>query len=115
MDQQKVGKFLKSLRSEKQITQTELAEILGVSNRSISRWENRVTMPDFDLVIELAKYYDVEIGEILEGNRKEKSDEIKINNEDSVKENKDMDKETEKVMLQIADYNNLEKEFFSKK
>lgn len=43
----------------------ELAEILGVSNRSISRWENGTTMPDFDLLIELARYYDVEVGEIL--------------------------------------------------
>lgn len=38
------------LRSQKAITQAELAERLGVSNRSISRWENGTTMPDFDLV-----------------------------------------------------------------
>ncbi len=66
MDQQKVGRFLKILRSEQDLTQAELAERLGVSNRSISRWENGVTMPDFDLLIELAKYYDVENGEIVE-------------------------------------------------
>ena len=40
MDQQKTGQFLKMLRSQKSITQAELAEVLGVSNRSISRWEN---------------------------------------------------------------------------
>lgn len=38
MDQQKTGQFLKMLRSQKSITQAELAEVLGVSNRSISRW-----------------------------------------------------------------------------
>lgn len=43
MDQTKVGLFLKELRSEKSITQAELAELLGVSNRSISRWENGVS------------------------------------------------------------------------
>ncbi len=98
MNQQKVGQFLKSLRSEKSITQAELAEMLGVSNRSISRWENGTTMPDFDLVIELAKYYEVEVGEILDGERKDH-----------------MDSKTEETMLKIADYNNVEREFFSKR
>lgn len=100
MDQQKVGQFLKELRNEKSVTQAELAEVLGISNRSISRWENGVTMPDFDLLIEMAKYYDVEVGEILEGKRKEDSG---------------MNKGTEKLMLQIADYNNVERKFFSKR
>lgn len=54
MDQQKTGLFLKKLRHEKSVTQMELAERLGVSNRSVSRWENGTTMPDFDLLIELA-------------------------------------------------------------
>ena len=99
MDQQKVGQFLKELRNEKSVTQAELAEMLGVSNRSISRWENGTTMPDFDLLIELAKYYDVEVGEILDGERKEEN----------------MDTKTEKLMLEIADYNNVERKFFSKR
>lgn len=98
MDQQKTGQFLKMLRSQKSITQAELAEVLGVSNRSISRWENGTTMPDFDLVIELAKYYEVEVGEILDGERKDK-----------------VDSKTEETMLKIADYNNVEREFFSKR
>ncbi|MDE6312116.1 MAG: helix-turn-helix domain-containing protein [Lachnospiraceae bacterium] len=99
MNQQKIGQFLKKLRNEKSVTQAELAEVLGVSNRSISRWENGTTMPDFDLLIELAKYYDVEVGEILDGERKEDN----------------MDIKTEKLMLKIADYNNVEKDFFSKR
>lgn len=98
MNQQKVGQFLKTLRSQKSVTQAELAEILGVSNRSISRWENGTTMPDFDLLIELAKYYEVEVREILDGERKD-----------------NMDSKTEETMLKIADYNNVEREFFSKK
>ena len=70
MNQQKVGRFLKELRGEKAITQEQLAEMLGVSNRSISRWENGATMPDFDLLIQIAKYFEVEIEEILDGERK---------------------------------------------
>lgn len=99
MNQQKVGQFLKKLRKEKSITQEQLAEILGVSNRSISRWENGTTMPDFDLLIQMAKFYDVEIGEILDGERKAEN----------------MDAKTEELMLKIADYNNVERNFFSKR
>ena len=99
MDQQKVGRFLKELRNEKKLTQAELAEMLGVTNRSISRWENGVTMPDLDLLMELAKYYDVEIMEILEGERK----------------NSSTDKQTEELLLKVADYNNEEKNFFTKR
>lgn len=99
MDQQKTGRFLKELRSERSVTQRELAERLGVSDRSISRWENGTTMPDFDLLIELAKYYEVEVGEILDGERRSSS----------------MDAKTEELMLKIADYNNVERNFFSKK
>lgn len=99
MNQQKVGQFLKTLRNEKSFTQAELAEVLGVSNRSISRWENGITMPDFDLLIELAKYYEVEVGEILDGERKDKK----------------MDNQTEELLLKVADYNNVERDFFSKR
>ncbi len=72
MDQQKTGLFLKKLRHEKSVTQMELAERLGVSNRSVSRWENGTTMPDFDLLIEHAQYYDVEVEELLDGERRTK-------------------------------------------
>ncbi len=99
MDQQKVGRFLKKLRNEKTITQEQFAEMLGVSNRSVSRWENGTTMPDLDLLIQIAKYFDVEIEEILDGERKTEN----------------MDKQTEETLLKVADYQNVEKEFFSKK
>ena len=46
MDQQKIGTFLKQLRQERQLTQESLAEIMCVTNRSVSRWENGVNLPD---------------------------------------------------------------------
>lgn len=98
MNQKKVGHFLKELRNEKKFIQEELAEKLGVSNQSISRWENGVTMPDFDLIIELAKYYDIEIKEILDGERSDS-----------------MNRQDEELMLKIADYNNNERDSFSKR
>ena len=67
MDQQKIGISLKQLRVKKHVTQQQLAEILGVSNRTVSRWETGRNMPDFDLLLELAKYYDVGVDAILNG------------------------------------------------
>ncbi len=99
MDQKKIGAFLKELRGEKHLTQKQLAEILGVTNRSISRWENGVNMPDFDLVIEIAKYYDISIEEILDGERK----------------NEMIDKESEQMLLKVADYESNEKQHFSRR
>ena len=54
MDQQKIGRFLRELRNEQGLTQAQVAERLNVSNRSVSRWENGTTMPDFDLLMQLS-------------------------------------------------------------
>ena len=70
MDQQKIGTFLKQLRQERQLTQENLAEIMCVTNRSVSRWENGVNLPDLPTLIQLADFYGVELREILNGERK---------------------------------------------
>lgn len=94
MDQKKIGGFLKELRRDKGITQEQFAEKLGVSGRTISRWETGSNMPDVDILIQIADYYEVEIREILDGERK------------SEKMNKDL----EETVLKVADYSNEEKE-----
>ena len=53
MDQIKIGTFLKLLRKEKNLTQEQLAEQLGVSTRTVSRWENGNNMPDISLLSEI--------------------------------------------------------------
>ncbi len=70
MDQQKIGLFLKELRKEKNLTQEKLADKLFVSRRTVSRWETGSNMPDMEMLIELADLYDVELREILSGERK---------------------------------------------
>lgn len=69
MNQIKIGSFLKELRKEKGVTQEELAEQLNVSNRSISRWETGSNTPDLSMLITLAEYYNVEVREIITGER----------------------------------------------
>lgn len=65
MDQAKIGEYLKTLRKDKGITQEELAGIIGVSRRTVSRWETGSNMPDLDIIIILSDYYDVDIRDIL--------------------------------------------------
>lgn len=99
MNQKKIGDFLKELRKEKGVTQEQLAEILGVSGRSVSRWETGSNMPDLDILILIADYYDVEIREILDGERKDGN----------------MKKEMEETVLKIADYKNHEEHKFMRR
>ena len=75
MDQKKTGQFLKSLRKEKNITQEELAKHFNVSNRSVSRWETGTNLPDISLLVEIADFYDVDVREIIDGERKSEMNE----------------------------------------
>lgn len=70
MDQIKIGKFLKSLRNEKELTQEQLAEKIGVSGRTVSRWETGSNLPDISMLIELSELYDIDIREIIDGKGK---------------------------------------------
>lgn len=70
MNQKKTGEFLKRLRKEKGLTQEQLAEQFYISSRTISRWETGNNIPDVGMLIELADFYDVDIREIIDGERK---------------------------------------------
>lgn len=65
MNQEKIGIYISNCRKEKNLTQAQLAEILGVSDKSISRWENGRTMPDISLYEPLCKALDIQISELL--------------------------------------------------
>lgn len=99
MDQKKIGGFLRELRNERGVTQERLAEMLGVTNRSVSRWETGATKPDFDLLIQIAEYFGVSADEILDGERKPES---------ASPDGKD-------TLLKVADYSSSENIAFSKK
>ena len=90
MDLVKTGAFLKELRKEKNITQEELAEKMGVARRTVSRWETGANMPDIDVLIDISDFYGVGLREILDGERKEKQ----------------MDKEMKETVLKVAEYEN---------
>ena len=94
MDLQKIGTFLKELRTEKELTQEQLAEALNVSRRTVSRWETGSNMPDLDLLVEMADLYQVDLRELLNGERK----------------NDQMNEEMKETVLQVAEYSNAEKQ-----
>lgn len=74
MDQVKIGKFIASLRHQAELTQGELGEKIGVSNKTISRWENGNYMPDIEMLQLLSKEFDVSINELLAGERMSNED-----------------------------------------
>lgn len=65
MDQIKIGKFIAALRKEKGLTQQALGDELGVTNKTVSRWENGVYMPDIEMLGLLAQRFQVSINELL--------------------------------------------------
>ena len=98
MDQIRIGSFLKELRNNNNLTQEQLAEKFGVSQRSVSRWENGNTMPDISILIELADYYDVDLREILNGERKTKT----------------MKEDLKETLVMVANYTSVEKDKIKK-
>jgi len=93
MNQQKTGDFLKHLRKEKGLTQEQLAEQFCVSSRTVSRWETGSNMPDLDMLIDLADFYDIGIREIIDGER----------------ESENVNEEMKETVLKVAEFSNEDK------
>lgn len=69
MDQMKIGRFVAELRREHRMTQEALGQKLGVTNKTISRWENGNYMPDIEMLVLLSSLFGVSIHELLSGER----------------------------------------------
>ncbi len=102
MDQIKIGKFILNCRKEKGITQEQLAEKLGVTSKSISRWENGNTMPDYTLLKGLCNELDININELLSGEKIKGNDYMNKSEENLIKLRKQIDKR--KKLLTIISY-----------
>ena len=100
MNQEKIGKFISKLRKEKNMTQEQLAEKLGVSNKSISRWENGTTMPDLSLMKPLCKELGITINELISGekiDKKEYQDKLEENIFNTIDYSNNKIKKTNKI------------------
>ena len=93
MNQIKIGSFIKELRKEKGLTQEQFAEQFNVARRTVSRWETGSNLPDLDILIEMADYYNIELRELLDGERKSEK----------------MNEELKETVLKVAEYSNEDK------
>lgn len=71
MNQLTTGKFISRKRKEKNLTQEQLAEKLGVSNKTISKWETGKCMPDYAVVKSLCEELEITIAELMDGEESE--------------------------------------------
>lgn len=69
MDQEKIGKFIANLRKEQKLTQEQLAEKLGVTDKSVSRWENGKCLPDVSLYKDLCNIFGITLNEFFAGEK----------------------------------------------
>lgn len=69
MNQEKIGKFIAERRKSKKLTQEQLADRLNTTSKSISRWENGKTMPDYAIIKSLCDELDISINELLSGEK----------------------------------------------
>ena len=70
------GDFLYALRKEKGITQAQLAQELGVTNKAVSKWETGEAMPETSLLVPLSKIFGVTVDELLNGERQREHNSI---------------------------------------
>ena len=87
MDLIKIGKFISETRKKKNLTQEELAEKLYITDRAVSKWERGLSLPDADKMLELCNILDINVNELLNGE--------KINM-------KDYEKKTDELLVELA-------------
>ena len=84
MNQIKIGRFIAERRKKKNITQSQLAEKLNVTDRAVSKWETGKSMPDTAIMLDLCNILDITVNELLYGeeiimeNKNDKNEQILI-------------------------------------
>ena len=82
MIQQEIGDFIATKRRERNFTQAQLAEMIGVSNKTISKWETGKSMPDYSVVELLCKVLNISVSELLAGKENEPNSTKSFSEED---------------------------------
>ncbi len=86
MNQLKIGRFIAECRKEKKLTQVQLAEMLNITDKAVSKWERGIAMPDSSIMLELCETLGISVNELLIGE----------------KINMDNDKKNEELLLEMA-------------
>ena len=102
MNQESIGKFIASLRKEKKMTQQDLANKLGVTDRAVSNWENGRRLPDYSLLKDLCDTLSISVNELLSGEKIKKENYIEKSEENLIYLRKQIDKR--KKILKMITY-----------
>ena len=105
MDLEKIGKFIAKARKLKNLTQQELADILGVSDRTIGNWENGRNMPDLSLFKPLYQELDITLNDLMSGEKvreKELEEKFEENIENTIKYSNKKVKRVKKISILVA-------------
>ena len=95
MDITKIGKFIAECRKKKNLTQEQLAEKLFITDRAVSKWERGLSLPDADKMLDLCSILDINVNELLIGE--------KIDTED-------YEKKTDELLIELAKQDKLKNE-----
>ena len=69
MDQIKIGKFIAACRKEQKLTQLQLADRLGITDKAVSKWERGIAMPDTSIMLDLCEILEINVNELLSGEK----------------------------------------------
>ena len=69
MDQIKIGKFIAECRKQKNLSQLQLAERLGITDKAISKWERGISKPNTSIMLELCEILGISVNELLNGEK----------------------------------------------
>ncbi len=101
MNMQKIGKFILQLRQEKNLSQSDLANLIPVTRQAVSRWEKGQSIPDSSTLLIISKIFDVSINELLNGERFKKEEPKKLEKIalDMIDKNNSQSKKIKRVLL----------------
>ena len=97
----KIGKFIADCRKNKKLTQEQLAEKLSITDRAVSKWESGLSLPDADKMLELCNILDINVNELLNGERIDRKDYEKKNEELLVEIAKQDEMKNKKLILNM--------------
>ena len=97
MDQIKIGKFIAECRKNVNLTQAQLAEKLGITDKAISKWERGIAMPDTSIMLELCDILGISVNELLSGEKIDMDNNEKKNEELLLEMAKEIEKKNKTI------------------
>ena len=102
MDQIKIGKFIASMRKEQSMTQRQLADVLNISDKTVSKWECGNGMPEVALMLPLCEVLRINVNELLSGERLDGADYQRKAEENMMELVREREESKKKIILAVV-------------